>query len=325
MASHAGLRLRQLMRSGRCLCIPGAFNGLVARLCADAGHKACYLSGGALTASKGLPDIGLLSIDTFTSAIHELSVASGLPVFADADTGFGEVEMIGRTVWEYNHAGAGGLHIEDQEFPKKCGHLDGKRLLPADAFCEKVSRAARARDACSQGKFVVCARTDANAVEGLDSAISRAALYTEAGADMIFPEGLQTEEEFSRFAKAMKHLKGEAPDGGPYLLANMTEFGKTDSISVQRFEQLGYHAVIFPVSTLRLAMKPVQDFLSQLKETGTVDQTTLLKMFTRQVKFETFKVITIHGITYAKATVSDLYKTLHYNPMEEWTYPSSSS
>ncbi|CAE7435320.1 prpB1, partial [Symbiodinium necroappetens] len=250
-----GSQLRKLMAK-ECVALPGAYNGLVARLVAIHGFKGAYFSGGALSASSGVPDIGLTSLDQFSSRIKEVVSVSDLPFIADADTGFGEAEMVRKTVEEYCWAGAAGLHIEDQVFPKRCGHLDGKALVPIDVFVEKVERAAEASQRCSDGEFIICARTDAAGVpgEGLQKAIERATAYVAAGADMIFPEGLQSEEDFRSFAAAMKSLKGPAPDGGPFLLANMTEFGKTPYLTLQQFQGLGYHCVIYPVSTLRAAM-----------------------------------------------------------------------
>ena len=175
-----------------------------------------------MTASRGLPDIGLCGLETFSATIREVTAVSNLPVIADADTGFGEGEMVSRCVREYIFAGAAGLHIEDQQFPKRCGHLDGKTLIPIEDMSEKVKRAALARDAADPD-FIVCARTDAAGVSGLDDAVTRATAYVDAGADMIFPEGLHSLEDFQKFSTAM----GRLPNGGPLLLANMTEFGKT--------------------------------------------------------------------------------------------------
>src|ERR1051325_8150608 len=227
-----GARLRELMNQG-CVPIPGAFTGLCAR--------------------AGVPDVGVLSFEHFCRVIHEVSYSSGLPVLADADTGFGEAEMVRRAVIEYARAGAGGLHLEDQKFPKRCGHLDGKELVPTDHMIEKTRWAAKAARDSSDPSFIVCARTDARGVDGFEAAVNRAAAYALAGADMIFPAGLATEEEFKTFAQAMQRLKGPAPRGGPYLLANMTEFGKTPIIPLSRFTDLGYSCVIFPVSLLRVA------------------------------------------------------------------------
>uniref|UniRef100_A0A0G4GC67 Methylisocitrate lyase n=1 Tax=Chromera velia CCMP2878 TaxID=1169474 RepID=A0A0G4GC67_9ALVE len=287
----------------KCVMLPGAFNGLVGRLVAEAGFEGTYISGAAISGAAGLPDIGVHSLESFCRSIKEVSMASGLPLIADADTGFGEAEMVTRTVWEYHQAGAAGLHMEDQVFPKRCGHLDGKSLVGTSDFVEKVKRAVAASKACSEGSFVVCARTDARGVEGMDAALERARVYAEAGADMIFPEGLNNEEEFETFAKEMRKVKAphlEAPGGGPYLLANMTEYGKTPLIPHARFAALGYHCVIFPVSTLRVAMRPVQELLETLQKTGSVEAIQD-RMYDRK----------------------SLYKSLGYTPGVEWTYPSS--
>eukprot|EP00435_Cladocopium_sp_Y103_P045249 s1765_g12.t4 len=240
------------MTATECLALPGAYNGLVGRMVAQQGFKGSYFSGGALSASSGVPDIGLTSIDQFASRIKEVVSVSNLPLIADADTGFGEGEMVRRTVEEYCWAGAAGLHIEDQVFPKRCGHLDGKALVPIDVFVEKVERAAEASQRCSDGQFIVCARTDAAGVpgEGFDRAVERAGAY----------------EDFRKFAEEMRKLSGPAPGGGPFMLANMTEFGKTPYLTLQQFQDLGYHCVIYPVSTLRAAMKGVEECLQTLKD-----------------------------------------------------------
>jgi len=295
-----GARMRSLMAT-ECLALPGAYNGLVGRMVAQQGFKGSYFSGGALSASSGVPDIGLTSIDQFASRIKEVVSVSNLPLIADADTGFGEGEMVRRTVEEYCWAGAAGLHIEDQVFPKRCGHLDGKALVPIDVFVEKVERAAEASQRCSDGQFIVCARTDAAGVpgEGFDRAVERAGAYVKAGADMIFPEGLQSEEDFRKFAEEMRKLSGPAPGGGPFMLANMTEFGKTPYLTLQQFQDLGYHCVIYPVSTLRAAMKGVEECLQTLKEQGSLEP-FLGRMQSRK----------------------ELYELMDYKPLKEWTYPS---
>ena len=249
--------------------MPGAFNGLCARAVARAGFPACYVSGAATSAGAGVPDIGVLTLEHFARVVREVCEAARrddgtrLPVLADADTGFGEAEMVRRTVIEYERAGAAGLHIEDQVFPKRCGHLDGKELIPADAACDKVRWAAKASRDVSGGRFIVCARTDARGVEGLDAAVARARAYVAAGAEMIFPEGLASEEEFARFAAAMG-----GGGGTPFLLANMTEFGKTPMIPLRRFEAMGYSCVIYPVTLLRVAMGAVTRALERLHAEG---------------------------------------------------------
>lgn len=271
---------------------PGAFNALVARAVAQVGFDACYVSGGATSVAAGVPDVGLLTLEHFCRVIREVADGSGLPVLADADTGFGEAEMVRRTVIEYHRAGAAGLHLEDQVFPKRCGHLDGKALVPAEHMCEKIAWAAKAGRDCSDGAFIVCARTDARGVDGMDAAVDRAKRYVEAGAEMIFPEGLKSEEEFAEFAGA---LGGE---GGPYLLANMTEFGKTPLIPLSRFGEMGYDIVIYPVTMLRVAMGAVTRALETLRREGTVEP-LLGKMQTRE----------------------ELYKLVGYTPGKAWEYP----
>ena len=216
-------------------------------------------------------------------------------MIADADTGFGEEEMVRRTVIEYHRAGAAGLHLEDQVFPKRCGHLDGKRLIPVEQAASKIEWAHKASGDCSGGDFIVCARTDAKGVEGFDAAVDRATAYVGAGASMIFPEGLTSEEEFARFAEAMKGL-GESR---PYLLANMTEFGKTPIIPLDRFGEMGYDLVIFPVSTLRAAMGSVSRMLADLKANGSVG-----------------------GSLDAMQTREELYELVGYTPGTAWEFPA---
>lgn len=209
-------------------------------------------------------------MDQFCQRIKEVALVSGLPIIADADTGFGEGEMVHKTVVEYFLSGASGLHIEDQVFPKRCGHLDGKNLISREDMAKKVHIAAEASKFISNGEFIICARTDAAGVIGLEETIIRSKLYIDAGADMIFPEGLNTEKEFAEVAK---ELKGYGKKGRTFLLANMTEFGKTPYIGVQEFKKMGYDCVIYPVSTFRVANQAIELFLKDLKEKGSqVDQ-----------------------------------------------------
>ena len=298
--ADAGNRLRELMNQG-CVAAPGAFNALCAKAIAQAGFRACYVSGAATSVSAGVPDVGLLTLEHFARCIREVAEAGGLPVLADADTGFGEAEMVRRTVIEYARAGAAGLHLEDQKFPKRCGHLDGKELVPIDHMLEKVEWAMKAARDLSGGKgggFVVCARTDARGVDGMEAAINRAAAYVRAGADMIFPEGLASEAEFKAFAQAMQRLEGPAPRGGPYLLANMTEFGKTPMLSLGAFDALGYSIVIYPVTLLRVAMGAVTRALQTLRESGSAEP-LLGHMQTR----------------------AELYDLVGYKPGTPWEWP----
>ena len=285
LTPHPGRRLREAWQRGTVM-VPGAFNALVARAVARAGFEACYISGGATANVCGYPDIGLVTLTEMARTIREISDASKLPVIADADTGYGEVECCVRTVVEYERAGAAALHVEDQIFPKRCGHLDGKALISAAAMVDKVRAMANYR---VNPDFVIIARTDAVHVTGFGDAVTRANLYREAGADMIFPEGLQTEKEFAEFAKASP---------GP-LLANMTEFGKTADISAERFQELGYQVVIYPLSMMRLAMGEVTRGLAALKRDGSVRE-SLPRMQTRK----------------------ELYELLAYTPGEQWNFPN---
>jgi len=275
---------------------PGAFNALVARAVSAAGFDACYVSGGATSVAAGVPDVGLLTLDHFTGVVREVVVGSGLPVIADADTGFGEEEMVRRTVIEYNHAGAAGLHLEDQVFPKRCGHLDGKALIPIEQAVSKIAWAARASVDCSNGDFLICARTDAKGVEGFDAAVDRTEAYVRAGAGMIFPEGLTSEQEFGDFSARLRdRLSGKRV----YMLANMTEFGKTPLIPLSRFGELGYDIVIYPVTTLRVAMGAVTRALNDLKQAGTVEP-FIETMQTRE----------------------ELYSLVGYTPGTPWEFPA---
>lgn len=282
---HPGRRLRDAWERGT-LMVPGAFNALVARAVARAGFPACYISGGATANVAGYPDIGLVTLTEMTRTIREIADASKLPVIVDADTGYGEVECCVRTIVEYERAGAAALHVEDQVFPKRCGHLDGKDLVPAQAMVEKVAAMARYR---MSRDFVIIARTDARHVNGFEDAVRRGVAFRDAGADMIFPEGLQNEAEFERFAR-------ECP--GP-LLANMTEFGKTPEIPAGRFQELGYQVVIYPLSMMRAAMGEVTRALSALRRDGSVRE-ALPRMQTRK----------------------ELYDLLGYTPGEQWNFPN---
>ncbi len=282
---HPGARLRALVEEN-VVMIPGAFNALVGMAVREAGFDACYISGGATANVAGTPDIGLLTLTEVVRTVREVVDASGIPVIADADTGFGEIECAVRTVVEYERAGAAALHVEDQVFPKRCGHLDGKQLVPAEEFSEKVSAMAAAR---RNSDFMIIARTDARHVTGFDDAIDRANRYREAGADAIFPEGLQSEDEFKAFAAGSPGL----------LLANMTEFGKTPMITADRFGELGYRMVIYPLSMMRLAMGEVVRGLSELRQAGSVEP-MLDRMQSRQ----------------------ELYALLGYTPGEEWRFPA---
>lgn len=255
---------KDLLKSKKALLLPGVFNPLAGLAAKRAGFRALYLSGGALSASLGLPDIGLLTLEEVARQARSIVQACDLPLLVDADTGFGEAVNVWRTVREMERAGAAGIHIEDQVLPKRCGHLEGKELIPEEAMCEKISAAIQAR---KDKNFFIMARTDARAVEGLERAIGRARAYLKAGADGLFPEGLSSREEFKIFAMSFPRT---------ILLANMTEFGKTPLISAREFEKMGYKIVLFPVTLLRLAMKGVEKGLKELKARGT--QKRLMKI-----------------------------------------------
>jgi methylisocitrate lyase len=251
-AEPAGLRLRALLERPAILPVPGAHHALAALMAKRAGFEALYLSGAALTASMGLPDLGVMTLDElcfFTRTIHR---ACDLPLLVDADTGYGEALNVMRTVRELEAAGAAALQLEDQELPKKCGHLSDKRLVSPDAMAAKIEAASRARS-----HALIIARTDA-AAAGLDAAIARARLYVEAGADIVFPEALTAEDQFRAFARAV-----DAP-----LLANMTEFGRTPQFTAAEFETMGYKVVIWPVSSLRVAARAISDLYARMRSEG---------------------------------------------------------
>lgn len=237
--------------------MPGAFSALSALAAYKQGAKAIYLSGGAMTNNVlGVPDIAMLSLNEMSGVAAQSCQVAPVPIISDADTGFGEVWNVTRTVIEMERAGLAGIHLEDQVSPKRCGHLDGKEVISTGDM-EKKLRAAV--DAKSDSSFMIIARTDARGVEGFESATERAKAYVGAGADAIFPEGLESEEEFARFRSAV----------GVPLLANMTEFGKTPLIPAARFGELGYQMVIFPVTALRVMLKAVEEFYAELLATGT--------------------------------------------------------
>jgi methylisocitrate lyase len=237
--------------------IPGAFNALVARLAERLGFKAVYFSGGALSAGwAGLPDVGLLTQSEFAGQAAVLARATALPVLCDADTGFGEAIHVERTVRLYEEAGVAGLHIEDQAIPKRCGHLSGKSLIDPQTMAAKIRAAVAAR---RDADFVIVARTDARTVEGFDAAVRRAHVYLAAGADMIFPEALESADEFARFAQAVPAL----------LLANMTEFGRSPLLPFDELASLGYTAAIYPLTAFRASMRTAEGVLATLLHQGT--------------------------------------------------------
>ncbi|WP_428424609.1 methylisocitrate lyase [Pararhizobium sp.] len=253
-AVPAGTRLRTLLSRPGIVRMPGAHNGLAALQAKGAGFSALYLSGAAMSASMGLPDLGILTLEDVLFFTRQIVRASGLPLLVDADTGFGEALNVMHTVRRLEEVGAAAIQIEDQVLPKKCGHLNDKKLASPSDMAAKVAAAARARRS-----LLILARTDAAADEGLDKAIDRARLYVEAGADAIFPEALTTREMFTEFAKAMK---------GVALLANMTEFGKSPPPTAGELQEIGYRMVIWPVSSLRMANKAQHDLYGHLAAEG---------------------------------------------------------
>jgi methylisocitrate lyase len=250
----AGQRFRALLQRGGILQLPGAHNGMAALQARAAGFDALYLSGAAMTASMGLPDLGIITVDEVSFFVRQIARASGLPVLVDGDTGYGEALNVMHMVRAFEDAGAAAVHIEDQLLPKKCGHLNDKKLADAHDMAAKVAAAARARR-----QLYLIARTDAAASEGIDGAVARAKLYIEAGADAIFPEALISAEMFREFARKMP---------GVTLLANMTEFGRTPFFTASEFEAMGYRMVIWPVSSLRVANKAQAKLYAAIRRDG---------------------------------------------------------
>ncbi len=258
------------------LRLPGTHNALAGLLAKDAGFDALYISGGALTASQGLPDLGIMTLEELCANVRSIARATQLPLVVDGDTGYGEAINTMRMVRELEAAGAAAVHIEDQVLPKKCGHLNDKTLVTTEQMAEKVAAARKART-----HLRIIARTDAAGVEGLGAAIDRARAYLKAGADAIFPDALTSVEDLREFADAI-----DAP-----LLANMTEFGRTPYLSADEFEALGYSMVIWPVSALRIAAKAMADMYQQLASQGSVEP-ILDKMMTRA---QIYELIDYHG------------------------------
>jgi methylisocitrate lyase len=273
-AEPAGIRFRALLERPQILRMPGTHNGIAALQATRAGFEALYLSGAAMSSSMGLPDLGVITVDEVCFFVRQVARASGLPVLVDGDTGYGEALNVMHMVRAFEEAGAGAVHIEDQILPKKCGHLNNKKLAEPHDMAAKVAAAAKARR-----NLVIIARTDAAASEGIDGAVARAKLYLEAGADAIFPEALHNAEMFRAFAKAMPGVK---------LLANMTEFGRTPFFTANEFEAMGYRMVIWPVSALRAANKAQEKVFAAIKRDGGT-QNALDQMQTRQELYDTIR------------------------------------
>ncbi|HEY1840358.1 MAG TPA: methylisocitrate lyase [Mycobacterium sp.] len=244
------------LNSGRLQRFPGAFSPLVAKLVAEIGYEGVYVSGAALSADLGLPDIGLTTLTEVTGRGAQIAAVTDLPTLIDADTGFGEPMSAARTITLLEGGGLAGCHLEDQVNPKRCGHLDGKDVVPTADMVKRLRAAVGAR---RDPNFVICARTDAAGIEGIDAAIERARAYADAGADLIFTEALRGPSDLEKFRAAL-----DIP-----LLANMTEFGKSELLTTSQLTDIGYNAVIYPVTTLRLAMFAVEGGLREIDARGT--------------------------------------------------------
>lgn len=263
---------RSALNSGKLLRFPGAYNPMVAMLIEQTGFEGVYVSGAVMANSLGIPDIGMTTLTEVSQTASSIARVTDLPTIMDIDTGFGETMSVARTIKELTYLGIAGCHIEDQVNPKRCGHLDNKEIVSTDDMVKKIKAAA---DAKIDPNFLLIARTDARAGEGLEAAINRAKAYVDAGAEMIFPEALKDESEFEAFRKAL-----DVP-----LLANMTEFGKSRLLTTTELENLGFNLVIYPVTTQRIAMKAVEDGLSTIMKDGT-QEALLEKMQTRKRLYE---------------------------------------
>lgn len=273
-------RFRQLIKATSILQIPGAHDAMAGLIAKRTGFEALYLSGAAYTASRGLPDLGIVTSDEVAERARDIIRATDLPILVDIDTGFGGVLNVARTAREMQEAGVAAVQIEDQDLPKKCGHLNGKKLVTTEEMVQKIQAIKQVAPS-----LVIVARTDARAVEGVEEAIARVNAYIEAGADAIFPEALQSEEEFREFASRI-----QVP-----LLANMTEFGKTPYYTSQEFQDMGYQMVIYPVTSLRVAAKAYERVFKQIKTTGT-QKASLEDMQMRSELYETISYHEFEGL-----------------------------
>ena len=268
-ASEKRSNLAESLKSGKLLRFPGAYNPLSAKLISEIGFDGVYISGGVMANDLGLPDIGLTTLEQVSYRASQITRVTDLPTIVDADTGFKDCK---KTISTLEAKGLAGCHIEDQIEQKRCGHLDNKELISKEEMVKKIKDAVSAR---TDKNFLIIARTDANTVEGLDKTIDRIKAYEDAGADMIFPEAMKDENEFEKIRKISKG----------YLLANMTEFGKSKLLNKSELEKLGYNLVIYPVTTQRLAMKNVEDGLKSIFKTG--DQNNIIEnMQTRKRLYE---------------------------------------
>ena len=259
--------LRRLIKKS-VVTVPGVFNGISALLAQATGFKALYLSGSGVAGKAGLPDLGITTLTEIAEEARKIVAVSRLPLIVDIDTGFGETLNVIRAVRTLESAGVAAVHIEDQEMPKKCGHLSGKRIVAEEEMIRKLRAAASAK---RSDDFIIIARTDARAVEGLDSSIERAKGYIDAGADAIFPEALESRAEFAFFAKKVKTL----------LVANMTEFGKSPLLNAAELGKMGYKIVLFPLTGFRASLLSMKDAYSLLCKEGT-QKHILNKLMTRE-------------------------------------------
>lgn len=265
----------EALKSGKLLRFPGAYNPMVAMLIEQKGFEGVYVSGAVMANSMGLPDIGFTTMTEVCLFASQIARITSLPTLMDIDTGFGESMNVARCIQEIEHAGLSACHMEDQVNPKRCGHLDNKTIVPVNEMVQKIQTAAKAK---SDPNFMIMARTDARASEGLEKTIDRMKAYVDAGADMIFPEAMYSEADFEAVRKAVS-----VP-----ILANMTEFGKSKLLNTTQLSNLGVNVVIYPVTTQRLAMKAVEDGLDTIKEKGT-QEPILDKMQTRKRLYEVLK------------------------------------
>jgi len=277
-------RLRELLAT-RTLAIPGAFNALIAMQIERAGYEIVYVSGAAISACRGVTDIGLLTLGDMAAEAGRIARSVSIPAIVDADTGYGGPTSIAEAVKVFEEADLAGMQIEDQEMAKKCGHLSGKQLVSVGEMAAKIEAAVHAK---RDRDFMIIARTDARSVEGLEAAVQRAATYAEAGADALFPEALESAEEFRTFALAIRKRGVIVP-----LIVNMTEFGKTPLLSVAEFERLGYRGVLFPVTGLRTALQAVDRLLAELKLFGT-QKDWLHHMMTRRELYSLLRYTDAH-------------------------------
>ena len=266
------IAFRKGLASGRLQLVPGAFSPLVAMLLEEQGFDGIYISGAVLSADLGLPDIGLTTLSEVAQRGYQIARSTNLPALIDVDTGFGEPMSAYRTMVEMENMGLAGFHLEDQVNPKRCGHLDNKEVVPVEVMVRRIKAAVEARQ---DDNFLIMARTDARSMEGLDAAIDRARAYVDAGADAIFPEAMKDQSDFEAFRKGV-----DVP-----LLANMTEFGKSDLLTVEQMQNLGLNLVIYPVTSLRVAMGAVEDAFAQIKRDGT-QENVVPRMQTRARLYE---------------------------------------